>query len=64
MSASLEYLERCSAETGFSVVGLEKVVRLGGMAAEIGRHPLLSEVLVLKGGTALKLACAPRAQWV
>jgi len=59
MSASLAYLERCSAESGFSVAGLEKVVRLGAMAGEIGRHPLLSSVLVLKGGTALNLAYGP-----
>jgi hypothetical protein len=30
MSPSLEYLERCAAETGFQVTPLEKVVRLGG----------------------------------
>lgn len=59
MSVSLEYLERCSTETGFSAVGLEKVVRLGEMAAEIGRHPLLSDALLLKGGTALNLAFGP-----
>lgn len=29
------------------------------MAGEIGRHPLLSKVLVLKGGTALNLAYGP-----
>ena len=59
MSVSLEYLERCSAETGFPVAGLEKVARLGEMAAEVGRHPFLSDVLVLKGGTALNLAFGP-----
>ena len=59
MSVSLEYLERCSAETGFPVAGLEKVVRLGEMAAEVGRHPFLSDALVLKGGTALNLAFGP-----
>jgi predicted nucleotidyltransferase component of viral defense system len=56
MNPSLEYLERWSALTGFSTSGLEKVVRLGSMAHEIGRHPLLSGLLVLKGGTALNLA--------
>lgn len=56
MTVSLEYLERCSAETGFPVSGLEKVVRLGEMAAEVGRSPVLSDALVLKGGTALNLA--------
>ncbi len=59
MSVSLEYLERCSAESGFPVAGLEKVVRLGEVAAEVGRHRLLSEVLVLKGGTALNLGFGP-----
>ena len=59
MTISLEYLERCSAETGFPVAGLEKVARLGEMAAEVGRHPLLSDVLLLKGGTALNLAFGP-----
>jgi predicted nucleotidyltransferase component of viral defense system len=59
MNVSLGYLERCSAEAGFGVAGLEKVVRLGAMAAEIGRHPLLSKVLALKGGTALNLAYGP-----
>src|SRR5688572_15663863 len=56
MNPSVEYLERCSAMTGFSTGGLEKVVRLGSMAHEIGRHALLSRLLVLKGGTALNLA--------
>jgi hypothetical protein len=55
MSVSLEYLQRCSAETGYAVGPLEKVVRLGEMAGEIGRHPLLGRVLALKGGTALNL---------
>ena len=59
MSVSLAYLERCSTETGFGVSGLEKVVRLGAMAGEIGRHPLLSKALALKGGTALNLAFGP-----
>jgi predicted nucleotidyltransferase component of viral defense system len=59
MSASLAYLERCSGESGFSISGLERVVRLGTMAADIGRHALLSRVLALKGGTALNLAYGP-----
>ncbi len=59
MSVSLAYLERCSAETGFSASGLEKVVRLGELAAEIGRHAMLSKALALKGGTALNLAYGP-----
>jgi predicted nucleotidyltransferase component of viral defense system len=59
MSVSLDYLEQCSTESGFGVAGLEKVVRLGAMAGEIGRHPLLSKALALKGGTALNLAFGP-----
>lgn len=38
MSPSLEYLERCAAETGFQVTPLEKVVRLGEMAADLARR--------------------------
>ena len=59
MSVSLAYLERCPAVTGFPVAGLEKVVLLGEVAREIGAHPLLSRVLLLKGGTALNLAFGP-----
>jgi predicted nucleotidyltransferase component of viral defense system len=55
MSPSLEYLERCSAETGHRVTPLEKVVRLGEIGADLARHPFLSEVLVLKGGTPFNL---------
>jgi predicted nucleotidyltransferase component of viral defense system len=62
MSPSLEFLERCSAETGFAVATLEKVVRLGELAADIGRHPLLGKVLALKGGTALNLGFGPPAR--
>jgi len=59
MNVSLDYLEQCSTGTGFGVAGLEKVVRLGAIAGEIGRHPLLSKALALKGGTALNLAFGP-----
>lgn len=31
------------------------MIRLGELAADIGRHPLLGEILALKGGTALNL---------
>jgi len=55
MSPSLQFLEHCAAETGFAVATLEKVVRLGELAGDLGRHPFLREVLVLKGGTALNL---------
>ncbi len=56
MSVSLQFLERSAADTGFQPVAIEKVTRLGELAADIGRHPFLREVLALKGGTALNLA--------
>jgi len=59
MNPSLEYLERCAAETGFQIIPLEKVVRLGEVAADVSRHPLLGEALALKGGTALNLCFGP-----
>ena len=59
MSVSLEYLTQCAAETGYRVEPLEKVVRLGDLAGDIARHPLLGQVLALKGGTALNLCYGP-----
>jgi len=59
MSVSLKYLQRCSAQTGYPVPPLEKVVRLGEMARDIARHPFLGNVLALKGGTALNLCFGP-----
>ncbi len=53
MNLSRERVERWSTETGFRVETLEKVLRLGELAADISRHPLLGHVLALKGGTAL-----------
>lgn len=55
MNLSAEYVEGLAVDTGFRSETLEKVIRLGGLAADIGRHPLLSRVLALKGGTALNL---------
>ena len=55
MNLSAEHIESLAAETGFRSDTLEKVIRLGELVADIGRHPLLSRVLVLKGGTALNL---------
>lgn len=51
----MEFLDRLAAETGYLPTPLEKVSRLGEMAAGIARHPFLKESLVLKGGTALNL---------
>lgn len=59
MTVSLEYLERCSAQTGYLVSPLEKIVRLGEMAGDVARHPFLGRVLALKGGTALNLCFGP-----
>lgn len=55
MNLSAEHLTGLATETGFRPETLEKVIRLGELAADVGRHPLLSRVLVLKGGTALNL---------
>ena len=52
MNLSAEHIEALAVETGFRTETLEKVIRLGELAADIGRHPLLSRVLALKGGTA------------
>ena len=48
-----------AAESGFPPELLEKVIRLGEVAALIARHPLLSRILALKGGTALNLFGGP-----
>jgi len=49
MNPSIEYLERCVVETGFQIIPLEKVVRLGEVAADVSRHPLPGEALASKG---------------
>ena len=53
MTVSLDYLERCAADTGFQIGPLEKVTRLGELALHLFRHAVLGKSLVLKGGTAL-----------
>lgn len=61
MNLSMDFVDRCAAGTGYLPSPLEKVARLGEMAADIARHPLLRESLLLKGGTALNLCYgAPR----
>src|SRR3989338_2939720 len=42
-------------KTGFLKTRLEKVYRLLEVLKEISRHPFLSKVLALKGGTAINL---------
>lgn len=48
MNLSAEYIEELATETGFRPETLEKLIRLGEFAADVGRHPLLSRVLALK----------------
>lgn len=55
MTVSRDFLLRAASTTGFQVGPLEKVVRLGELAHDVSRHPLLGETLVLKGGTPLNL---------
>ena len=50
---SPERLSALSRHTGFRELALEKVLRLLALLADLNRQPLLSRVLVLKGGTAL-----------
>ena len=52
-------IARLAADSGFPQEPLEKVMRLAETAALVSRHPLLSRVLVLKGGTALNLFDGP-----
>jgi predicted nucleotidyltransferase component of viral defense system len=59
VNPSLEYLQYCSAQTGYRIGPLEKVVRLGELAADLSRHPFLGKALVLKGGTVLNLCFGP-----
>jgi predicted nucleotidyltransferase component of viral defense system len=55
MSPDRESILALSSDTGFRPETLEKVIRLGELLADVTRHPLLSRVLVLKGGTAINL---------
>ena len=50
MKIGLEFLDRCAIETGFFTATLEKVIRLGEIAGDIGRDALLGRVLALKAG--------------
>ena len=50
MSVSRETLVAASAETGSRPETLEKVVRLGQLARDVARQPLLSRALVLNRG--------------
>lgn len=52
---SAQTLQRLAGETGHQPGTLEKVLRLLDLLQEIARDPILSERLVLKGGTALNV---------
>lgn len=52
---SSQTLQRLADETGHQLGTLEKVLRLLDVLQEIARDPVLSERLVLKGGTALNV---------
>lgn len=54
-----EGIDRLAAESGFSADPLKKVIRLGEVAKLVSRHPLLSRILALKGGTALNMFGGP-----
>lgn len=62
MTVSRAFLEKAAAELGYQAGSLEKVVRLGELAAAIHGHPLLNRTLLLKGGTPLNLAYGPPAR--
>ncbi len=55
MSLDPRWLSDLAAQTGFRAETLERVIRLGEIAGDVARHPLLSRALVLKGGTAINL---------
>ena len=55
MAVSREFLNRAAIDTGFQIAALEKVARLGELAGDIAKHPLLGDALALKGGTPLNL---------
>jgi len=62
MEVSVEFLQRCSTATGFTMSTLEKVVHLGAIAADVGRDRHLRPALALKGGTAINLCVARPAR--
>ena len=55
MSVDPRLLRELASQTGFRAETLERVIRLGEIAGDVARHPLLSRALVLKGGTAINL---------
>ena len=55
MRVSADYLLRCSVETGFPAATLERVVRLGELAADVARHPVLGFAALDEGELRLEL---------
>ena len=55
MKLDPEHVQGLATATGFRATAVEKVLRLGSLAADVTRHPYLSKVLALKGGAALNL---------
>jgi len=55
MKLDPERVQALAGETGFRPTAVEKVLRLGALAADLSRHPYLSKVPALKGGAALNL---------
>ena len=52
---TVQTLQRLAGETGYELDTLEKVLRILDLLDEIAGDPILSERLVLKGGTALNV---------
>jgi predicted nucleotidyltransferase component of viral defense system len=59
MKLDPEWIRTLAGATRFRPAALEKVLRLGSLAADVSRHPYLSKVLALKGGAALNLCFGP-----
>lgn len=59
MALERELVLDLAEETGFRAETLEKVLRLSEILGDVGKHPLLSTALALKGGTALHLFPGP-----
>ncbi len=55
MRLERDHLVEMAGLSGFEADALEKVLRLGEVLHDLSRHPFLSTVLRLKGGTALNL---------
>ena len=60
MSPSLEYLERCAADSGFAVAILEKVARLGEFAGDVGRPAFRAHCVATAGTVSQSLPEASR----